>query len=204
MLRLFKNSTVGPDSNFVPEGSPEGAVKEQAPNPGPMVQSYSGLIVNSHFTEWPPEAPMPPGFEGLNEKQYRRISTISRRQADNGEVMAFQNWKKPDHRLPLEQRFGAVVDDLEPDAIYRVVIRATSLEATTVSISLYEYPKEGEQICLARDFLRIDPGARKQKYARKFRTMNGGRLKIVTHTNQETTYPARIAWHSIELREEHS
>ena len=161
----------------------------------------ANLIANGSFDEWKPDAATPEGFQAPETKEYKRLMYVARRNLGEGGHMVFQIWKTHDHRIPFDKKFGAVVDGLKPDSVYQLVVTVTSLDQTTASISVYEYPTEGEPTILKHQLIRVESGVKNAKYAKKFKTKQEGRIKILAHANKETTFPGRIAWLRWELRE---
>lgn len=174
------------------------------PNPGEMtllsmeqadsLYKEGNLIENGDFSVWQQEAPVPDGF--FHPKN-NAISNIVRRDSRGGagDYSVDQYWNKSDSAEPLLDSFLCFVKPVLQDKIYELSVDARSYDDTAASLCVVALDQDGKEIAFWPDVIKINPGKGDiQTYSARIRTQHTGSLAILSRTNVDTRYRARIIW----------
>ena len=216
-------------------------VKEKAPPPKkePDTASQSQkttsepvVVFKTKFDDWEEGAPPPPGIELPLDKQYMRIVHVKRRELRNGNVVVYQRWNKPyDSHIPLEQKFGVVVNNLLPDTDYLLEVEAATPRKTSADIRVYGYktdlselsvlkprlvrkgdsssgvdvyeyaPDTSVPFVLERKLIRVGGEKSRDIYTGTFNSGDTSQVKFAVSKNRYTKIPGDIIWYSWKLTE---
>lgn len=152
------------------------------------------LIENGEFSVWQQESPVPDGF--FHPKN-NAISNIVRRDSRGGagDYSVDQYWNKSDSAEPLLDSFLCFVKPVLQGKIYELSVDARSYDDTAASLCVVALDQDGKEIAFWPDVIKINPGKGDiQTYSARIRTQHTGSLAILSRTNVDTRYRARIVW----------
>jgi len=152
------------------------------------------LIENGNFSLWQAEAPVPDGF---SPPKNNAVSNIVKRESRGGAgtYSVDQYWNKSDSTEALLDSFLCFVKPVLQGKIYELSVDVRSYDDTTASLFVVALDQDGKEIAYWPDLIKINPGKGDiQTHSARIRTQHTGSLAILSRTNADTRYRARIVW----------
>ncbi len=156
--------------------------------------SAGNLIYNGDFSIWHSGALAPENFLPPRDSKISELRRIEPR-GGPGRHTADQWWNDSDADASYLNLFHTIAPGIQADRQYTVFIDAISLYDATASISVLALNEQHEAVGVWPELITIQAGdPLRRSYSRTIKVNHNGSLAVMSHTNTNTTYRARINW----------
>lgn len=178
-----------PADNYPPPGEMSLMSMEKAGE----VYGGGNLLGNGNFSVWNEEATAPEGFIVPDNKIVHVVRLESR--GGEGLYSADQGWSQSDMEGGYSNSFHTIIPGIQAGWTYELFVHALVYNQSTVSVNAYLLDESGSVAATWPDLVVITPGhAELQEHTARISPEQKGSLVIVSQSNKNTKFPARVCW----------